>query len=207
MTRLLQLLMVMGIAGVVPLYGDTTNYTFHFQTQALGIPVPTGGFGYDSTTGVFSDFVVYLDGVKFDYTPVANAFGGKRRIPFEMGRLAQNLIDGYGPLGPELSHWYGGPGGFYGFEWRTPAQDFLYWDLTAGAPATPISSSPRAFAGTWSTTVTSVTATPEPATFRMLLVAGATAGALALRRRRARLYLSETIIEDSSSSKAEPSPR
>ena len=143
MTRLLGTLVALWLAST-PLGGTPVHYSFDFQTPMTGVTVPTGGFTYDDATGLFADFVVVLDGVTFEFTTEANAFGGPSRIRFEMGYLAQNLIDGFGPLGPELSHWYAGPDGFYGFEWRTPAEDFLYVDLTMGAPSDPISSSPRA---------------------------------------------------------------
>lgn len=141
------------------LHASPITYIFHFQS-ADG-PAPTGGFTYDSASGQFSNFQVTLGSTTLDYTPAANAIGGNQRLPFELGFLAQNIIDGYGPLGPELSHWYAGPNGFYGFEWRTPSSDFLYFDLTAGAPGDPISNAPGAYAGTWST---SIVDTPEPAT-------------------------------------------
>lgn len=167
-----------------PAYGTPIDYVFNFTTTEQGHLIPTGGFTYDSGTGLFSNFLVHLDGLTFDFTGEANRIGGGRRLPFELGSLAQNLIDGYGPLGPELSHWYAGPEGFYGFEWRTPAADFLYYDLTAGAPASPISDSPQVYAGTWSTTID--TGTPEvaePGTLGLTALAMA-AGVVARRRRQ-----------------------
>lgn len=178
-------MLFVALCAAPPMYADVVTYIFQFETQALGVPVPTGGFGYDASTGVFSDFIVRHDGVNYDYTAEANLFGGLTRIPFELGHLGSNLINGYGPLGPELSHWYGGPAGFYGFEWRTPAQDFLYHDLTIGAPSDPISNSPRAFAGTWRTTIAPPSAVPEPSTWGMLALASA-AGTVALRLKRHR---------------------
>lgn len=179
----------MGMAMLVlmasmPIYATPTYYIFDFQTEAVGQPVPTGGLLFDSDTGLFSDFIVVQSGTPFDFTAEANRIGGNSRLPFELGHLAQNLIDGFGPLGPEFSHWYAGAEGFYGFEWRTPAADFLTVDLTIGAPADPISRSPRAFAGTWRTTAAAPT--PEPATLGMMGLA-LTAGAAAWGRKRRRL--------------------
>lgn len=142
------------------LCASPVTYLFHFQAE--GQPTPTGGFTYDSATGQFSNFTVTLGGSTVDYTAVANSIGGNQVLPFELGFLAQNLIDGFGPLGPDYSHWYAGPLGFYGFEWRTPNPgDFLYVDFAINAPGDPISAAPGAYAGSWST---SIVENPEPAT-------------------------------------------
>ena len=181
------LFVFMALAGLLtsmPIHGAPIYYNFEFQTQALGHPLPSGGFYYDSSTATFADFVVMQDGIAFDFTAAANAVPSAGRIPFEMGRLGQNLIDGFGPMGPEFSHWYAGPDGFYGFEWRTPAEDFLSWDLTpGGGDWFGISALPRAVAGSWSTTVGAPA--PEPASVGMMAVAIA-AGAVVWRRRRLR---------------------
>lgn len=153
------------------------TYIFHFQSPDG--PSPTGGFTYDSATKQFSDFQVTLGGTTLDYTAVANA--ADSILLFELGELGQNLIDGYGPLGPELSRWYGGASGFYGFHWRTPNPgDFLYVELSAGAPGDPIYAIPGAYAGTWSTSVADL---PEPATLVPTALA-LTAVAVGCRRRR-----------------------
>ncbi len=160
-------------------HASPITYIFHFQSQ--GGPTPTGGFTYDAVTKQFSNFQVTLGGTTLDYTAVANA--ADSILLFELGELGQNLIDGYGPLGPELSRWYAGPLGFYGFHWRTPNPgDFLYVELSAGAPNDPIYLSPNAYEGTWSTSIADI---PEPATLTPTALA-LIAAAVGWRKRRPR---------------------
>lgn len=171
--------------GVTPAYGTMTVYDFHFQTQG-GQPVPTGSFGYDPSTGAFTNFFVVYQQVTYDFTPAAN-FMNLHRMPFELGFLGPNLVDGQGPLGPGLSHWYAGANGFEGFEWRTPAQDFLSFSFTADLMTRTdryrqLYGLAGVYPGTWTTTVQSPTAVPEPATWSLVALA-ALAGARAAFRK------------------------
>jgi len=123
-----------------------------------------------------------LNGVTYDFTDHANALGGNRRIPFELGFLASNLISGVG-IGP--TQWFADDNGFQGFDWRTPAADYLYWDFAPAVGSNPniaIFGGPNAYSGTWSTTAGP--AIPEPGTFGLTLSACAILFGFLLRRDR-----------------------
>lgn len=170
------------LLAALPAHGSPTYYLFNFETSFPGVQPPTGGFFHDSVTGQFTDFVVTQDGTEFDFTAAANQIGGLQPLPFELGHLGQNLITGYGPLGPELSRWYASSSGFIGFEWRTPANDFLYFNLTIGPSGNSLSSDVRAYSGTWTTTQMVV---PEPQTLPMVVMGAMTVWGLRRRRVRA----------------------
>lgn len=65
--------LLLALLTVAPMYGDTTQYVFHFQTQAAGKAVPTGGFGFDSTAQVLSNFVALYEGTSFDFGSRSNS--------------------------------------------------------------------------------------------------------------------------------------
>lgn len=166
------------------------THQFVFSTEAPGVGTPTGSFAYDPDTGRFEDFQVLYRGVTHDFTAVANVIG-THRLPFELGTLGPNLIDGFGPLrgnnGEDLAHWYATPDAFIGFEWRTPAQDFLSFGIMTAAPGWTSRSRiaaghADAFAGTWRTTPAQ--SVPAPATWALLAVALGAAGFVLWRTRR-----------------------
>ncbi len=151
-------------------------YIFNFQENPTqgALPLPTGSFTYDAATGQFSGFQVLLNGVTYDFTGNANQFGGNFRMPFELGILAQNLISGVGVVGP--AQWWADDTGFQGFDWRTPATDFLYWDLAPAPGSDPnvaIFDGPNAYSGTWTTTIDTSSPAPEPGAMSLTLSAGA----------------------------------
>ncbi|MBL8175720.1 MAG: hypothetical protein JNK48_13685, partial [Bryobacterales bacterium] len=53
-----RLLPMLALMAGMEVYGSPVHYTFHFETEAVGLPIPTGGFTYDGATGMFSNFVV-----------------------------------------------------------------------------------------------------------------------------------------------------
>lgn len=156
------------------------TYTFIFQPSdgsAMNRPLPSGGFVYDDSTGLFSAFQVAAGGVLSDFTAAANVMTGRARLPYELGILSQNLITGIPAVG--FAYWWADDSGFRGFDWRTPAADFLHFELDPTFhPLLEIYTGPNAYSGTWSTQIT----TPEPGS---LGLAGACAALLAACKRRA----------------------
>jgi hypothetical protein len=165
------------------------NYTIQFTTSSGTAPT-SGSFTYDSTTSLFSNFVVAWDIYNFDLTAAANA-------PATGGTAIAGCTDSNGATTFQLlSHQCGADGwvanvtnagpfpfAIHWFSFQIPQPSWPPTNLAAYATVNH-SGSPntRTGAGNWTITPESApdAAVPEPGSL-CLLATGAVA-ALALRR-------------------------
>lgn len=161
-----------------------TNYTINFTT-ASGIAPTSGSFSYDSTTPLFSNFVVIWDGQTFDLSASANApfagtapYAGPTNCTGEAATAAYAFaIMSQNVTGCSAQYYWNinSLGGSFVFV-VVPSANPSHADEIGSSTTNPTI---QLAAGDW--TISTVVATPEPATLVML--AGGLLGLLTLARR------------------------
>ncbi len=166
------LLLLFATIGAPAAHADfLTSGTLNF-TVGGGGPAPTSGtFVYDNTTSLFTNFDVEWDGIDWNFEPLLTS----------LGTVASNGIFNGLPssiLAPQ--NWYGfwegfTPGGI-GFDLNDPYENILVGTMSSDVLA----------GGTYYTTETSATPTPEPSTFGLMLIGLGLGAMLVMRKRYAR---------------------